>query len=77
MKFSPKCRTKILGMMYTILGSFCSFLNWEGADIRPQIRPRKIPAVIRVSWFSCVLALLYYLITCNCEHAQSVGVWLA
>ena len=30
MKFSPKCRTKKLGMLYTILGSFCSFLNWEG-----------------------------------------------
>ena len=43
-KFPPKCRTKKLGMIYTILGSFCSFLNWEVADIRPQIRPRKIPA---------------------------------
>ena len=41
-KFSPKCRTKKLGMIYTILGRFCSFLNWERADIRPQIRPRKI-----------------------------------
>ena len=27
MKFSPKCRTK------TILGSFCSFLNWEGVFV--------------------------------------------
>ena len=27
-----------------ILESFCSFLNREGANIRPQIRPRKIPA---------------------------------
>ena len=44
MKFSPKCRAKQLGMIYTILGSFCSYLNWEGADIRPQFRPRKIPA---------------------------------
>ena len=36
MKFSPKCRTKKLGnMIYTIVGSFCSFLNWN-------IRPRKI-----------------------------------
>ena len=42
-RFSPKCTTKQLGMIYTILGSFCLFLNWEGADIRPQIRPRKIP----------------------------------
>ena len=45
MKFSPKCRTKKLGIIYTTLGSFCSFLNWEGADIRPQIRPRKIPDI--------------------------------
>ena len=34
-----------LGMIYTTLGSFCSFLNWEGADIRPQIRPRKTPGL--------------------------------
>ena len=31
MKFSPRCRTKKLGIIYTIL-------NWEVADIRPQIR---------------------------------------
>ena len=43
MKFSPKCRTKKLGMICTILGSFCSFLNWEGAAVWPQIRPGKIP----------------------------------
>ena len=42
MKCSPKCRTKKLGMIYTNLGSFCSFLNWEGPDILPQIRPRKV-----------------------------------
>ena len=42
MKFSPKCRTKKLGMINTVLGSFCSFFNWEGTVIRPQIRPRKI-----------------------------------
>ena len=39
-----KCKTKKLGMIYTILGCFCSFFNWEGADILPQIRPRKSPA---------------------------------
>ena len=44
MKFSPKCRTNKLGMLHTILGSFRSFFNWERADIRPQIQPRKIPA---------------------------------
>ena len=43
MKFSPKYRTKKLGMIYTILGSFCSFILFE---IQPQIRPRKIPVNI-------------------------------
>ena len=43
MNFSPICRVKKLGMMSTILGSFFSFLNWEGADIQPQIWPRKTP----------------------------------
>ena len=36
MKISPKCRTKKLGMRNTILGSFRSCLNWEGADIQPK-----------------------------------------
>ena len=43
MKVSPNCRTQKLGMIHTIFGSFCSFFNWEGANIWPQIRPRKIP----------------------------------
>ena len=30
-------------MIYIIIGSFYSFLNWEWADIGPKIRPRKIP----------------------------------
>ena len=42
MKFSPKCRTKKLGKIYTVLGSFCSFFHWLRADIRSQIRPRKM-----------------------------------
>ena len=41
MKFPTKCRTMKLVMIYTILGSFCSFLNWEGA----QNWPRKIPVI--------------------------------
>ena len=45
MKFSPKCRTKKFRMIYTILGSFCSFSYWEGAEIWPQYRPRKIPGI--------------------------------
>ena len=43
MNFSPNCRTKKLVMISTILGSVHSFLNLEGANIQPQIRPRKIP----------------------------------
>ena len=43
MKFSPVCRTKNLGIIYTILENVCSFLNWAGADVPLQIRPRKIP----------------------------------
>ena len=43
MKFSPKCRARKLGMICTILRSFCSFCFGEGHNIRPQIWPRKIP----------------------------------
>ena len=43
--FSPGCRAKELGMLFTILGSFCSFLDWKRAHILPQNRPRKIPAI--------------------------------
>ena len=45
MKFSPNCRSKELGVLFTILGSFCSFLDWEGADILPKNGPRKNPCV--------------------------------
>ena len=45
MKYLQICRTKKLKKKYTILGSFDSFLNWEGANIWPQIRPRKIPGM--------------------------------
>ena len=43
MKFLPKCRTKKLGTIYTILESVCLYLNWEGADIQSQGRLKKIP----------------------------------
>ena len=46
MTFLPKFRAKKLGMICTILESFCSVLNWEEADIWPQIRPRKILACV-------------------------------
>ena len=58
MKFSPKCRTKKLGIIYTILGSFCSFFNCKGADIRPQIRPRKISARKCVIYFHISVAVI-------------------
>ena len=37
-KFSPKCRTKKLRMIYTNLGNFRSFFNLERADILPKIK---------------------------------------
>ena len=48
-------------MIYTILGSFCSFLNGKGkADNLPQIWPRKIPGIPiifqKISYF-CFLAV--------------------
>ena len=61
MKLSPKFRTKKMGMINTILGSFCYFFNWEGAniwpDIQPQIRHRKISGdgVFLVTTCTCIL----------------------
>ena len=49
MKFSSKCRTEKLKMIYTILG-FSSISNWEVVDIWPQIRPRKIPVSASLFW---------------------------
>ena len=43
-----------MGMINTIWGSFCSFLNWEGADIWPLIRPKKIP-VGKIILYTCYL----------------------
>ena len=61
MKLSPKCRTKKLGMIYTILGSLCSFLNWEGAYIWPQISQGKYLGVgilgsrgLEILWPTCL-----------------------
>ena len=42
MKFSRKCSTKKLGIGKFLLIFFINF-NWEGADIRPQIKPWKKP----------------------------------
>ena len=43
MKFSPNCRVQELGMLFNILGSFRSFMDWEGARYSAQNRPMKIP----------------------------------
>ena len=53
MKFSPKCRTKKVGMIYTILGSFPSFFNWEWAVIRPQIRLGKAVFYVNMEREKC------------------------
>ena len=36
MKFQPKCRTKKLGMIYTILGSFAHFLIGKWSIFGPK-----------------------------------------
>ena len=82
MKFSPKCRTKNLGMIYTILVSFWSFLNWEGADIQPQISPRKIPDQdeLLISLDVCcpfVLCIVCHALTNWWLHEAEIGRSLA
>ena len=73
MKFSPKCRNKKLGMIYTILGSLCSFLNWEETIIQPQIRPRKIPVHV----FSCFVTLKFRARSqqTGCHNVISMQIW--
>ena len=51
MNFFQKCKTKKLGMIYTILGSFCLFLNWERAEIRPEIRSTKMSVLTEFKVF--------------------------
>ena len=46
-KFSLKCRTKNLGMIYNILEYFIFELG-RGLYIRSQIRPRKIPDISHI-----------------------------
>ena len=36
MKFSTKSKVKVLGIKYTILGSFSAFLIWEAAKFLAQ-----------------------------------------
>ena len=55
MKFSPKCRSKKLGMTYIILGSFCSFFIWEGADVQPKNHALENPCVMW--WLICFFFL--------------------
>ena len=67
MEFSPKCNTKKLEMIYTIFGSFCSFLNWEGAAFHPQIRLRKIPALFLNTYMATTLCR--YKIKCRLVYS--------
>ena len=56
MNFSSIRRTKKLGMINTIFGSFCSFFNW----VPPQISPRKISV--------SVVIIITYLVGGNPEQ---------
>ena len=63
---------KIFHQIVDLTEGFCSILNWEGADILPQIRPRKIPAsrgpynfaknsnVCNCDWYLTLFVLLDY-----------------
>ena len=57
MKFSPKCRTKKLGMIYTILGSFCSFLIGEEPIFGPtsDLGKSLLLAILNVLAHTCIL----------------------
>ena len=51
MKFSPKCRTKKLGMIYnTIFGSFAHFSIGKGPIFGPKPGLGKIPGNIMSDW---------------------------
>ena len=72
MKFSPKCRIEQLEMIYTLLGSFCYFLNWERADVQPQIRPRQISG----HELSCGAAVVKWINTSLVSRGPKFDPWL-
>ena len=41
------------GMIHTILGSFCSYLNWEGAEIQLHIKTLQLLLEMGTASFSC------------------------
>ena len=44
-------------------GKFLLFLNWEGADIRPQIWPKKIPVInINILLYYNLVQAFHYII---------------
>ena len=75
-KFSPKCKTKKLKWYTLFSGSFCSFLNWEGADIRPQIRPRKSPGRLLQDHMH-MRRLVWAFTTSLLASAISTKIWFA
>ena len=56
-------------MIYTHLGSFCLFLNWEGA-VWPQIKPRKIPLRMNVYGTEQSRTQIFYVCSRKTEKAN-------
>ena len=50
MKFSSKCRTKKLGMIHSILGSVCSFLNSEGGLFGPKSSDQTNKPIVHITF---------------------------
>ena len=50
-EFLPNCTAKELGRLFSIFGSFCSFLDSEGANIGPLNRPHPCYVTVIVSYF--------------------------
>ena len=67
MKFSSKCRAKKLGMIYTILGSFSSFFNWEGAVIDSL---KSVKGKSLIGEMQCYYSMLFL---CFQTHGQKTG----
>ena len=78
MKFSPKCRTMKLVMIYTILASFCLFMNWEEAHVLPQIRPRKILEYVWVNQaeYKWLVSMKVLVSSYTCSQSEDIIIWL-
>ena len=47
-------------------------LNWEGVDIWPQIRPRKIPDLLAAEERAGCFTLIVFLMSCDCSCSVSL-----